>query len=1299
MYFSIINNLLTFMQFLLLRVKIIFVIFLFTMLFMSDLSAAVLRFQRNINWIEEKNINKGEQFFSDFISFKNAQLIQNTHWHPYWSEIFRLNKSATNIRISIQNVNYIHLQNRYQFQNQDFLKSTSEYNQQITLGTEGGKSIVGLTFLPVFFDAATNRYSTITSFEVEITYDVAPSLSSVLNKKGFANNSVLAFGDWYKVAVTKSGFHKLDRNFFQANGINISGIDPKTIKVFGNGPGLLSQASASARADDLIENAILVIGENDGVFDAGDYVLLYGKSQYDVWKQNGAFIGREKNIYSDTTYYYITFNQGNGKRIGKQSSQPIVVNTQNHHIYCYSHEFDMLNYGRSGRQFLGEAFDRVPSQNFSFYIDGHNPNDSIIIKSVVASRSLITPSNFNVSANNNFVFAHSNIPTVGSNYDGYYYRTNGPLLSNFYSTTPAVNLNYKYDNPPGGAIGWLDYFEINAKANLTWFGSQVLYRFMANSTSGATRFSINASPASARLFNLSDLMNIEEVIVNHNGTDASFVYNQTTYTEFAGISDVSSYWVPLMVGKIANQNLHALTQCDAIYITPGLFLSEANRLAAFHQQNGLKIHVINVNDIYNEFSSGSQDVTAIRDFLRMFYSRGTSPNDRVKYVTLFGRASYDYKYRVKGNTNFVPTYQSAYTESPILSYCSDDYYGFLDDNEGLWDSGSDPKEFLDLGIGRLPISNTIEARNAVDKIINYHQSDKMADWRNKIVFVSDDEDYNIHQNDANNMANNVTSRFKNYNIEKIWIDAYREEVVAGGQRNPSAQKAIVDAVQKGCFIINYTGHGGELGWAAERILTIEDINGWSNRDRLPLFVTATCEFSRFDDPVRVSAGELTFLNPQGGSIALFTTVRLVNAFSNTMLNTYFYNRIGLDSTSKQDPRPLGEVMRLTKNDYLPNDKNERNFTLLGDAVMHLAYPKYNVVTTSINNKLLADVTDTLKALSKVTITGKITDLSGNTLSNYNGQVFSTVYDKASTYQTLVNNSESAPALQFNMQNNIIYNGSASVINGLFTFSFIVPKDISYQLGRGKISYYTTNLINDANGYNENFVVGGTADSVAIDGVGPTVKLYLDDEKFIFGGLTNENPLFIAKLFDENGINTIGRGIGRELTLIIDGDNSKSVSVNDYYKAKTNSYQEGEIRYPLKNIASGKHTATLKSYDTYNNFSESTTEFIVASNEKLALQYVLNYPNPFSTNTTFHFDHNKAGEYLTVLIYVYTVSGKLAKTLTTQITPATSHFDQLTWNGQDEYGDKLANGVYIYKVQVKSGTGKTAEVTQKLVILN
>ncbi|MFN3446142.1 MAG: hypothetical protein ACK44D_10400, partial [Bacteroidia bacterium] len=299
--------------------KIFFVIFLITAFFLTNSKAAVLRFQRNINWKEEKNITKGEQVFSNFISFKDALLTQNTHWQPYWSEVFRLNTAASNIKVNIQKIVFGNLDNKHQIQNQEILKNVKDYNKQIIIGYERGKSVVGLTFLPIGYDAATSHSLIVTSFEIEITYDVVSPQSIKLNKKGFVSNSVLANGDWFKIAVTKTGFHKLDRNFFQTNGINISGVDPRTIKVYGNGPGLLPQANSATRSDDLVENAILVVGENDGVFDAGDYVLMYGKSQFDVWKQNGSFIGREKNIYSDTTYYFITFNQGSGKRIAKQT--------------------------------------------------------------------------------------------------------------------------------------------------------------------------------------------------------------------------------------------------------------------------------------------------------------------------------------------------------------------------------------------------------------------------------------------------------------------------------------------------------------------------------------------------------------------------------------------------------------------------------------------------------------------------------------------------------------------------------------------------------------------------------------------------------------------------------------------------------------------------------------------------------------------------------------------------------------------------------------------------------------------
>lgn len=1280
------------MQFLL-RIRNKFFLVLVLVALIAPISeASTLVIRKSISWTELENATIEGQQFSSIVTFPMALLKAKNNYLPFWAENIRLNKKAVIRNVTIANIQYGNFKKLNAVQNQD--KVTGP-NVQFTQFTEDDKAVASVIFCPLSNNGG--AISPITSFDVVITYD---EVTTSLAKKAFVSNSLLAQGNWFKLGVTKTGFHRIDKAYLEGLGIDLGSLDPRTLKIYGYGAGVLAQPVSAARFDDLVENTIIVNGESDGKFDAGDVLLFYARSQFDVWKNVSGFIQREKNIYSDTTYYYLTFGQTNGLRVTKQASQPAAVNTENTHIFCHAHEQELTNVGRTGRQFVGEAFDRLPSQQFSLYIDGLQTTESLKMRSAVAARSFITASKFDISVNGGLIFSHANIPTVGTSYDSYYFSNSGPVIIPFTSASSQLAITYTYNSPPGGAIGWLDFFEINAKAKMNWSATQTVYRVLAPTVAGATEYTISGlTGSSARVFDVTNPTQITELITTTVGNQVSFINNTTDFREFTGISTGSSFWVPANFGKVANQNLHALTNVDALYITPVLFYNEALRLAAFHQSRGVNVKVVKTDEIYNEFSSGSQDITAIREFIRSVYNKGLSGGVKLKYVTIFGRASYDYKARINNNTNFVPTYQSVFSESPIGSYCSDDFYGLLEDGDGKWETGSDAKESLEIGIGRLPISNETEAAIAVDKIINYHKPDRMGDWRNKLVFIADDEDYRIHQVDANFMSSNVSANYPNLNVQKIWIDAYKQEVVAGGERYPSAQKAINDAVQKGCFIVNYTGHGGELGWAAERILTIEDINSWTNEKSLPLFITATCEFSRFDDPARVSAGELVFLNQRGGAIALFTTVRLVLAFSNTVLNTALYNRIGFDSLSKATPKSLGQIMKETKNDYASSDGNERNFTLLGDAVMSLAYPKYNVATTSINNKPMASVTDTLKALSKVTINGVVQDLAKQTISTYNGELQVVVYDKPETNKTLVNDPTSAPSMLFTMQNNIIYSGSASVVNGAFSFSFVVPKDISYDFGKGKISYYAFNQDVDANGNNSDFVVGGTSDSIVVDNVGPSISLFMDDYSFVNGGLTSENTLFIAKLFDENGINTIGRGVGRELSLVIDGDQSKAMPVNDYYKAKLNSYQEGEVRYKLNNLSVGKHTATLRAWDTHNKSSEMTTEFIVASSEAFALKHVLNYPNPFNNFTTFHFDHNRVGEVLTVMVQVYTISGKLVKTLSTQVSPANSHFDQLTWNGLDDYGDKLANGVYIYKVKVQGQSGKSVDATQKMVILN
>jgi hypothetical protein len=548
------------------------------------------------------------------------------------------------------------------------------------------------------------------------------------------------------------------------------------------------------------------------------------------------------------------------------------------------------------------------------------------------------------------------------------------------------------------------------------------------------------------------------------------------------------------------------------------------------------------------------------------------------------------------------------------------------------------------------------------------------------------------------LADDAISNFSYYNVKKIFIDAFKEENTSGGERNPLAQQEIVNSVQQGAMIINYSGHGGEIGWASERILNTDDIQQWTNGGRLPLFVTATCEFSRFDDPARTSAGEMVLLNPNGGGIALFTTVRLVDAGSNKILNEFFYNHIGLDSISAYDRKRLGEVLRLTKNDFLFNNQNERNFTLLGDPAIYMAYPTHRAITTAIDAHPVSSVPDTLKAFAKVTVTGRITDIYNNMLPTFSGVIYPTVYDKPSTYSTIGNGPSNVEST-FVMQNNVIYRGKASVTNGLFTFSFIVPKDIAYEIGYGKISYEGDNGTVDAIGHYQNIIVGGTADSIPPDNAGPDMKLFLNDYKFVYGGLTNPDPLLIIKLRDEYGINITGRGVGRDISLVVNNDVSKTTSLNEYYQAKMDSYQEGEIRYPMKDLPEGKNMLKTRAFDIYNNPTEGMLEFVVASSGEMALQHVLNYPNPFTSNTTFHFDHNKVGENITVQVQIFTISGKLVKNLQSETLATGNHFDQLSWDGKDDYGDHIGKGAYIYKVKVKSASGKSAEQIQKLVILN
>ncbi|MES2780211.1 MAG: type IX secretion system sortase PorU [Bacteroidota bacterium] len=1240
------------------------------------------------------------KIYPRFYSFENAVYNKQKYGAlPIFSKSLPITGDQQ-IQVELRDVVYETLVDGVDFQDKGLLKS--EFIIEHEVGYSQKSALLMVQVVPVRLNKMTGKTEQLVSFNLVVRSNGGIRTNVILGKKTFASNSVLASGEWIKIGVNKTGMYALSKSYLKNAGLNIDAIDPRTIKIYGFGAGMLPQKNSEFRYDDLPENAILVEGESDGVFNENDLVIFYGKAQQDVWryKTTDSRYEHQTNIYSDVSYYFITYGGVQGKRLGQAASVGAANTQVNEFDQLYAYEQELYNLIKSGRRWMGEEFNRITTYNFPVNMGSINTAEPLYIKSSVTAHSY-TPSSFSVSVNGSSIISHS-LPAVIANFE-YPYATDIDALKSATTSvsSAAVNVSYTYNVPVPGSIGWLDYFELQSRNFLNQTSSTITFRDARSIGVGKiSQFNIT-SGVKVNVWDITEATNATNQLVSQVGSIFSFTTTTDSLKEFVSFTG-QQYLEPISATKMGNQNLHGLPPADLFIITHPAFINESQTLAQFHtSHSNLRVHVVTVEQIYNEFSSGSQDVSAIRDFIRMFYKKAANAQDMPKYITLFGRASYDYKNRIAKNTNFVPTYESIESYDPVDTYNSDDYLGLLDDTEGKWDSNVDSKELLDVAIGRLPAQDNTQAANMLNKIFNYVNNPVFGDWKTKLVFVADDEDSNIHQNQADQMANNAISKFKNYNVKKIFIDAFKEENTAGGARNPDAQAEIVRSVEQGAMIVNYTGHGGEVGWAGERILNTDDIQRWGNGNKLPLFVTATCEFSRFDDPERTSAGEMVLLNPNGGGIALFTTVRLVNSGSNYALNQYFYNRVGLDSAAALTPLRLGEIMRLTKNDYLANDKNERNFTLLGDPVIYLAYPKNRVVTTSINNQAVATIPDTLRAFAKVTISGKITDIQYNTLAGFNGIIYPTVYDKPSTYRTIANNTgvNGSFPVDFTMQNNVIYRGKASVANGLFSFSFVVPKDISYEIGYGKISYEGDNGTSDAIGYFNNVIVGTTSDSIPPDNLGPEMKLFMNDEQFVFGGVTNENPTLIVKLRDENGINITGRGVGRDISMILNNNTTKNVVLNDYYQAKTDSYQEGEVRFKMKDLPQGKNMLKTRAYDVYNNSSDAMLEFVVASSQEMALQHVLNYPNPFTTNTTFHFDHNKVGEPITVQVQIFTISGKLIKTLQTDAVTNGNHFDQLNWDGRDDYGDNIGKGVYVYKVKVKSNTGKSAEEFQKMVILN
>ncbi|PKQ44793.1 type IX secretion system sortase PorU [Confluentibacter flavum] len=1271
-----------------------------------------------VNWDGKQALSAGNQtieipsFNKEYFSYEFEEGLQ---FVDQWKLTNPINESS----LVVNNVSYSNI-SKSELGDFDISKLPNELKFSLKNSKSRDKQYAFFKLSPII-KSEDGTLKKVTSFQ--ITYNETTNTNrTAVTSKTFGSlavsNSVLSTGKWFKFYVDKTGVFQLSKNFIRQLGVDVDNVDPRTIKIYGNGGQMIPYSNSITQPFDVIENAIKFVGEADGVFNNEDYILFYAQGPKEFNLESNTNI----NCYTDKTYYYINVGTGNGKRI-QPFIQPVgvvdlVINTFEDYQF---HEVDDYNLASLGRRWFGDRFDIQNQKAFQFDVPNLVTTSPIRLKVYFASTST-TQSSLRIDVNGTAVSTLLISGVSGTNL-----ANEASYIGNVNVASSAISVNLNFDNQgnPSG-IGYLDYVSIEALRNLNFSNKQFQFKNnLVTTASGIGQYNITNASQISEVWDVTDKFNI----ANAENTNASSTYSFTstlgTLKTYVALTP-TDYFVPKADANtsLSNQNLKGtlflnssgqFQDVDYIIVSPNNMLTQAERLAQINRnQYNLNVKVVGLNEIYNEFSTGNQDIGAIRNMVKYVYDNASTPENRLKYLCLFGDGSFDYKDRIQNNTNIMPSWYSYNSFNLTSSFVSDDFYGMMDANEGTMGTS----DRLDIAVGRIIADTPQQAKEMVDKVETYYTKESFGSWRNNYVVVSDDVDRDwegILQQTTDNIGNLVTQEKSFINVVKIHSDAFKQESSAGGNTYPKVNEAFVNAIDNGALVVNYFGHGGEDGLAGERILLKPDIQGLRNFNKLNCFVSVTCEFTKFDNPFRQTAGEFTYWSKQAGAIGLITTTRQIFVnFAinfNNLLGQYLFSYSDDDNYGDFEYPTMAESLRLTKNEpSISSNSQNRLVFFIGDPAMKLAFPKPNIRLTKINDVDITQATDTLKALSHIKLSGEVTDLSGTVLNNYNGILSTTIYDKDINRQTLANDGTrdtngQIVRLDFTTLGEIIFRGQASVTNGQFEFNFVVPKDIGIPVGFGKVSFYSERdeLLEDQTGAAINTVkIGGLNENAEEDNIGPIITLYMNDENFVSGGITNESPTLLVKLEDINGINTAS-GIGHDIVAILDGDETNPFILNDYYQTEVDDYQKGVATYPFRDLSPGLHTLTLRAWDVYNNSSTAEIQFIVFDkDQELVINNVLNYPNPFVNYTEFWFNHNSS-DALDVSIQIFTVSGKLVRTLNGQtlgggIVNSTLSRD-IVWDGRDDFGDRIGKGVYIYKLTVHSNLlNKKVEKIEKLVIL-
>ncbi|WP_321425629.1 type IX secretion system sortase PorU [uncultured Bacteroides sp.] len=1159
------------------------------------------------------------------------------------------------------------------------------------------KGILEVSFVPLVFRGG--QYQRINSFKLTLEKIAVKLKRTSSNLHTSTSNSKMATGKWVKIRVSESGVYKITNAELSQMGFT----NPAKVRLCGYGGFILPENFKLPKNDDLPEIPL---------WREKDYVLFYANGVV-RWDANTGVtrFTHTNNYYSSYGYYFLT--EGDETPLTFPVEQSVtsdnattITSFDDYAIY----EKDAYNWTSSGRE-LYDSYDYVAgnSKSYSFTLPGITNERAYCTVAFAAESANYTSVAMQINGANLGQFSIAACPQGDS------YCKAQPGSGTFpwdgdKSEKSIVTLTHSRES---GVSGRLDYIQLNYRRKLALYDSFTAFRNLPSVNTIST-YVISGANSNMKVWDITTPGDYKQINGSLSESNYSFTVNNPSLREFVAV-DVNGANLKKVevVGVVSNQNLHALGQCDMAIIVPsnGDFLAQAERLADAHRtKDGMTVHVVTADQVYNEFSSGTPDATAYRWFMKMFYDRAVSESELPRYLLLFGDCAWDNRmitssWQGYSTNDFLLGYQSNNSTWETYSYVTDDYLGLLDDEDGA----SLEYNGMDIGVGRFPVRTVAQATLVVDKTIAYMQNKELASWKNTICFVADDGDNHLHMSQADELATKVEATYPEFMVNRIYADAYKWETTATGHTYKQATKRLLDLFKEGMLLVNYTGHGGPNGWSAENILVSSDILAMHS-PRLPLWVTATCDFCRYDD-VSTSAGELALINNQSGAIALFTTSRVVYAQNNSQLNKVFCNYV----FSKQNGKRLrlGDVMRLSKSDSnLSGDLNKLKFSLIGDPALMLAYPDYKVVVDKFNGKDAASSDLAIKAGGKVQVEGRVTDTNGNTLTDFNGKVYPTVFDNKVTVTTLNNDGtgiivdpnnpgETIPGgFTFSQREKKLFSGSDSIKSGNFSFTFPVPKDINYSNKQGMVNFYAaeTTTSREAQGAFSNFVIGGTEPGTDVtDSLGPKINLYLNTPDFAYGSQTNETPYLIAGLEDKDGINTVGNGVGHDIVAIIDNSPNYTYVLNNYYEAYFGDYTQGTVRYSLPALPEGKHTLFFRAWDVMNNSSSTSLEFEVVKGLKPGLFSVYCTKSPARDNTTFVISHDRPETTLDVKLVVYDFAGREMWTHTESGMSANNYY-YVDWNLTSNGGQRLAPGVYLFRASITSGGSKESTRAGKIVIL-